>query len=115
MMTKKIMLTMCILGMMLTAGAPAAAPEATFDPCYPAFWFPFVADVHGGEDGYGYLPTKYGWAHDTWSGTATSSALARMRPSMQYDWPSPWYDDDTRRTYSLPSMNGTARVNRGCS
>ena len=82
---RKTMLAICICVLMLAASA-MAVPIAQYDPAFPGLRVDFKSDVYPGqgEDGYGYMTHKVGWAHDTWAGSASAAgAFARMITTMQ--------------------------------
>ena len=83
-MKKMMMLAICVSCLIVT-GSMGVAPIAQYDPGFPGLRIDFVADVYPGqgEDGYGYMTTKSGWAHDGWAGNASASALGRMETTMQ--------------------------------
>ena len=83
---KKIILVICFCWMMPVTSVWSAAPIPQFHPAYPGLRADFVADAYPGpgEDGYGYVTHKTGWAHDGWAGwTNTIGAFARFETTMQ--------------------------------
>ena len=82
---KRMMLAFAFCAVLLAVNVASAVPVAEYDPGYPGLRIDFKEDLYPGpgDNGYGYMTHKVGWAHDGWSGYASAAgAFARMETTL---------------------------------